>query len=69
MTFKEKINNSEIIDERLQLKNRRIMDKKSRLKSVLLTLIIVAYTYNIAPLVIENIMNLNNTGILIIIVI
>lgn len=44
MTFKEKINNSEIIDERLQLKNRRIMDKKSRLKSVLLTLIIVAYT-------------------------
>lgn len=44
MTFREKIINSTIIDERLQRKSNRIKDKKARLKSVLLTLIIVAYT-------------------------
>ena len=44
MTFREKIDNSTIIDERLQRKSNRIKDKKARLKSVLLTLVIVAYT-------------------------
>ena len=44
MTFREKIVNSTIIDERLQRKSNRIKDKKARLKSVLLTLVIVAYT-------------------------
>ena len=44
MTFREKIDNSTIIDERLQRKSNRIKDKKARLKSVLLTLVIVACT-------------------------
>ena len=56
MTFKEKINNSVILDERLQRRNNRIKDKKSRLKSVILTLIIVAYTLLIT---ITKIMKLN----------
>lgn len=56
MTFQEKIKNSTIIDERLQKKNRRIKDKKSRLKSILLTAIIVVYTLIIT---ITKIMKLN----------